>query len=287
VYLPLVARRQTDQRERGTYANFMRAALGTYTFLFMGFSFTDAYLNELRSEVLAFLNSHDEKGQRPNPVGYAILEDQAPSVRTFFEQHEGIEVLHYETEKKLDPHSNQLRPVGWMGFTDWLEAIEKETCVAARLRALLGEQAQIVWIDPQHNDNNQRGLTLLRNHVGVNVAKLDHPDQLDKTSHQHAVLVISHFGYNSDGPSQLAKALENMQLWGERPPVVVFGGVDFANQNRRLANRLGAIDLATNWTDLMRVIEQMFGRDELNSGPDAATQTGFSRATISPSKQQT
>ena len=152
MYLPLVARRQTDQRERGTYANFMRAALGTYTFLFMGFSFTDAYLNELRSEVLAFLNSHDEKGQRPNPVGYAILEDQAPSVRTFFEQHEGIEVLHYETEKKLDPHSNQLRPVGWMGFTDWLEAIEKETCVAARLRALLGEQAQIVWIDPQHND---------------------------------------------------------------------------------------------------------------------------------------
>ena len=105
-----------------------------------------------------------------------------------------------------------------MGFTDWLEAIEKETCVAARLRALLGEQAQIVWIDPQHNDNNQRGLTFLRNHVGVNVAELDHPDQLDKTSHQHAVLVISHFGYNSDGPSQLAKALENMQLWGERPP---------------------------------------------------------------------
>ncbi|HEY3352103.1 MAG TPA: SIR2 family protein [Polyangia bacterium] len=53
--LPLVLGRSEYRRRvygDRNYANFVRSVFAEYTVLFLGVSFTDAYLNELRSEVL-------------------------------------------------------------------------------------------------------------------------------------------------------------------------------------------------------------------------------------------
>lgn len=266
---PIVLGRSDYRRilyENGTYSNFMRAALGSYTFLFLGFSFTDAYLNELRSEVLAFLEA-GRKGHsgREHPIGYAILEDKPPSIRDFFLEHEGIEVLHYDTEKAVDEKTGQTWSVGWSGFNEWLEAIKEETCVTARLRSLLGKEAKIVWVDPLNDANNQRGIAYLREHVGAEVSLLASADELNHELHQDALLILSHFGYRAGEKPDVARVFEKVNAWGDRPPVVVFGGAEFPLENRRVAQRLGAFELAVDWTDLMRVLELLFGREHIRA----------------------
>ena len=72
----------------------------TKTVLFIGFSFTDEYLNELRSEVLAYLAP---EGKTPR-FAYALLSDVPPAMRTHFRDHEAMHVFdmdayHLETEE--------------------------------------------------------------------------------------------------------------------------------------------------------------------------------------------
>ena len=60
---------QRDYRERlyssAAYMTFLRSLFATSTVLFLGVSFTDAYLNELRSEVLAMLDHRSEDLRSP------------------------------------------------------------------------------------------------------------------------------------------------------------------------------------------------------------------------------
>ena len=71
---PEVVLTRTDYRkllfEDSRYSNFLRALLATRTILFLGFSFSDGYLNLLRSEILALLR-HDPQ----EPMAYAVLND--------------------------------------------------------------------------------------------------------------------------------------------------------------------------------------------------------------------
>ena len=53
------------------YSTFIRTLLATHTVLYLGFSFTDSYLNELRSEIMALYGS---AGSSP-PLAYAIMAD--------------------------------------------------------------------------------------------------------------------------------------------------------------------------------------------------------------------
>ena len=75
--------------EGSRYSNFLRGILSTRTVLFLGFSFSDAYLNLLRSEILAMLKHDPTK----HPLAYAILHDVGDEERNFLLTHEGIEVL--------------------------------------------------------------------------------------------------------------------------------------------------------------------------------------------------
>ena len=72
---------QRDYRERlygsPAYMTFLRSLFATSTVLFLGVSFTDAYLNELRSEVLAMLDHRSDD----LPVAYACLLYTSPSPR--------------------------------------------------------------------------------------------------------------------------------------------------------------------------------------------------------------
>lgn len=51
------------------YLNVLRSLFLTKTILFLGFSFTDEYLNELRSEVLSYLTH----GASTPTLPYAVL----------------------------------------------------------------------------------------------------------------------------------------------------------------------------------------------------------------------
>lgn len=71
------------------YLHVLRSVLLTKTVLFLGFSFSDEYLNELRSEVLAYLAP---EGKTPR-YAYALLEDVPPAMLTHFRDHEARHVF--------------------------------------------------------------------------------------------------------------------------------------------------------------------------------------------------
>eukprot|EP00747_Dinoflagellata_sp_TGD_P225160 gnl/TRDRNA2_/TRDRNA2_98521_c0_seq1.p1 gnl/TRDRNA2_/TRDRNA2_98521_c0~~gnl/TRDRNA2_/TRDRNA2_98521_c0_seq1.p1 ORF type:complete len:398 (+),score=62.80 gnl/TRDRNA2_/TRDRNA2_98521_c0_seq1:62-1195(+) len=78
-----------------TYCTFMRSVLATSTVLYMGFSFSDAYLNELRSEIMQVFG---DQGPTADPIGYAIINDQSEQVCKSYEKHQGIKLLTWDSQ---------------------------------------------------------------------------------------------------------------------------------------------------------------------------------------------
>jgi hypothetical protein len=221
------------------YANFLKTIMSTRTVLYLGVSFTDAYLNEIRSEVLSMI------GAGTAPRAYAILNDRSPLWCDYFRQQEGIAVLPY-TSAGSD-HS---------GFEQWLDAIADQTWTGQRLRSLLGDQA-IVWVDANPM-NNRRGVARLRS-VGIAVTQLRSAAELDPVLHGPARLLITHFGHRAPGDAAAFDALRTVGSWDEHPPVVVFASGDFGVANRQACLRRGAHEYACGWKQLFRTVEDLFG----------------------------
>jgi len=247
---PIVLTRSAYRRrlhEDARYANFLRATLATKTVLYLGFSFTDAYINELRSEVLALIGADPEA-----PPGYAILDGRTRGWREYFREHEGVEILNYDVVD--DDHS---------GFDRWLEAIHGSTAPQARVRKLLereGENQTVVWLDPHRGGTNQAGLDWLAA-AGAEIEQLDEHGELREADHAGARLLITHHGYRPDAPSTSELVLREVGRWREHPPVIVFASGDHARANRRAALRLGAWEYAHSWPELFELIERLFGRE--------------------------
>ena len=241
--LPLVLGRD-DYRQRvyadRNYANFIRAAFAEYSVLFIGVSFTDAYLNELRSEVLHLVHRRDGAP----PWGYAVVRNPSPMFCEFMRKHEGIEVLpiaeFHEVERRLG-------------------AIADRTSIEGRLATLLANK-RVVWIDP-NPQNNELGRALLTQ-TGA-VASLTSLDQLT-SAHHDADLLLTHFGYDGPGRSHAFELLDRLRGWPQRPPVIVFASGDATPEqlgaNRRECLRRGAWEYATEWGELYRAIELVLGR---------------------------
>lgn len=113
---------------------FMRALLTTKTLLYMGFSFSDEYLEELRSQCLALLvgsrGSSSESQLRagvlpaplagflPAPLGYAVMEFQRKAddepvepenkLLEYHRRHEGLGFLLYETKNNSHDKADEL-----------------------------------------------------------------------------------------------------------------------------------------------------------------------------------
>ncbi len=251
---PIVLGRE-DYRRRvygdRRYADFLRAVFATRTVLFLGVSFTDAYLNELRSEVLALMGDADDA-----PLWYAVHEDKGPEWREYFRCSEGIEVLPFE-----------VKDGSYAGFDAWLRAIHRRTSVEGRLRAILQAPGlrrgdgppRIVWVDPDE-EGTRYGLERLRA-LGLEVERLAAPEALDPARWRDALLIISRYGWREGGVPDAVRLLERVNAWGERPPVIVFADATHATENRRRVLRHGAYELAADWHDLFRAIEDLYGRD--------------------------
>lgn len=225
------------------YTSFIRAAFAEYTVLFLGVSFTDAYLNELRSETLHML--YDPARPRAQPWGYAVMK-VAPETRhvpQLFLEYEGIEVLPLEEFPQFD---------------EWLAALTHRTSVQGRLHELLHDE-QIVWVDARP-ENNRRGRALFEA-CGATVHALTSETQLDPR-HAEAALLVTHFGYDPrTRDSRAFRVLDVLRTWPTRPPVIVFASPTApVAENRRECLRRGAWEYATDWSELYRLIEVLFGR---------------------------
>lgn len=246
-----------DYRRRlyadSAYQSFLRAIFSHYPVLFLGVGFEDAYLNELRSETLALLGY--ERGQMP--VGWAVMSDCEPATQSFFKDHEGIELLGYDTHGGRD-HA---------GFDGWLAALYDATHPVPYLSRLLADR-RILWLDPRPA-GNEPGLQFLRRAAGP------HGDQPDRFVQARTVdealaalrsppgepcpfqLVISHWGASATPPTAVA-LLERMRQGDLRCPVVVFSTDAEADQRKPVALGLGAQAYCFRWESLFHEVQRIF-----------------------------
>jgi len=80
---PILSRKGYRRLLRGNeaYQNFLSAVMAAKTILYIGFSFTDYYINDLRRSVVDMLG---EFKAEDDPVAYAIVNDMDDAKRTFF-----------------------------------------------------------------------------------------------------------------------------------------------------------------------------------------------------------
>ena len=236
--------------ETSNYQSLIRTVFATKTVVFLGFSFSDAYLNLIRSEVLSMLypNGSDK------PIAFAVMDDLKPEQVDYLENHEGISPITYPLGETQD-HK---------GFDDILEKISTKTAPGNILTRLL-EGRKIVWFDPKPT-NNQSGIEMLSKHMGASSV-----DQVtcistakDTLRSDDVDLLITHWGHDlapsSDGGSE-SNALSLLRFVKSKNlqvPVLVFASGDYADVNRSAAIKLGALDYTDQFPDLFGRIEDMF-----------------------------
>jgi hypothetical protein len=238
------------------YITFLRTMVATTTVLYMGFSFEDAYLNELRSEILALLG----QGHDSAPVAYAMVNDVPPDTQNHFRKHEGIEVLSYDTHGGTD----------FSGFDDYLGAIYQETNPHVRFGRLLAKR-RILWVDP-HPSNNGEAFDYLRS-AAVAAVQEQNPLVTVGTAEEGAValastergtfdLVITHWGESAaltpegEPCSTAVGLLGAIRVRDLRCPVIVFASAANANERKRIALGMGALAYCHTFADLYKKIEE-------------------------------
>ena len=136
------------KHETPGYKMFLTTAMATSTMLYIGFSFTDDYLNDFRAEVLSMLRPrrslqhlHEPKsfafrstnqGKVSQPIGYGIIEGRSKQDCSFFRRHEGVEIMTWEPQfsSLISPPEDQpdMRcPVWHNGLDVYLQSIFRKT----------------------------------------------------------------------------------------------------------------------------------------------------------------
>ncbi|HEX9206921.1 MAG TPA: SIR2 family protein [Steroidobacteraceae bacterium] len=267
-----------SQYRRRLYANpayltALKALLATSSVLFLGYSMRDAYLNELRAELIeAFQTSAaatagtDDAAriaQLRRPLAWAVLEDVSDVARAYYERHEGLGVLPYRTGSGRADHS---------GFDAILARIYGQTNPVHRLGQLLRDR-RLLWLDPspEHNALGRRLITAAVREVEGTSEVVHHLVEVATCQEAVALLqqrpgfdmVLTHWGHGA-GPGGLSngeallRATAGLRAQGQpMPPVMVFAGAGHEAENRRRALQLGAIGFTSNWSRLMAVIERV------------------------------
>jgi CheY-like chemotaxis protein len=243
------------------YLTVLRSLLATSTVLFLGYSLTDAYLNELRAELVEAFTG---RGHSDEPLAWAVIEGVSEVARRYYERHEGLGVVTYHKGDSGHDHS---------GFDAILKAIYDQTNPVHRLGTLLSGR-RVLWFDPNPANNNT-GRDLLRAAASEcrECAERFQERFVEVTTLEEAWarlsgaapfdLVISHWGHGlCDGRANGEELLRRVaRLRGAGTPVaplVIFaGGGAHAAINRRHALGLGAAELVSRWEDLFAVLERV------------------------------
>jgi hypothetical protein len=246
--------------ENPGYTTFLRAVFSTRTVLYLGFSFNDEYLNELRSEVLSLL------GHAPGdmPIAYAVVNDVPEEVQRYYWKHEGIRMINYDTWKE----GQSERDFG--GFDTILEKLYERTCPRNALGRLLAGK-RILWVDA-NRWGNEYGMTFFKDATEKAAAdcQIDCVNTLEEgiaaLSEAHEKkhgydLVISKWGYEPDGNHHGMLLLQEMHQQKLHSPVVFFAGSEYGVENRRVALTLGAFEFTWLWEQLFCTVERLFGSE--------------------------
>ena len=241
------------------YETFLRAVMATNTVLYHGFSFEDAYLNELRSEILSLL------GQRRDstPVAYAIVNDVPEESRLHFRHHEGIELLSYDTDGGRD----------FSGFDAYLRDIHAATNPLLRFAGYL-ENKRILWLDP-HPENNELAFEHLARAASVAgreasaLVTVPSVEQAVRELRQAAKsepydVVITHFGAGTGRSKRKHQAtavslLTEIRARDIRCPVIVFAAAHEIEQRKRTLLGLGAQTYCYTFGALYQALERVLG----------------------------
>lgn len=239
--------------EDHAYATFLRSVFASYTVLYLGFSFTDAYLNELRSEVLALLG-HDG---RTDPVAYAVANDVPSLTKQHFLKTEGVQIQSYRSHGGKD-HS---------GFDRWLQRLWEATNPLPRF-ARLGEGRRILWVDPDRQ-GNEAGVQFMKRAAAAcrrrpcRIDFVGSPEEAAASLRQARTrrdpydLTITRWGGTSRTALRLMTIMRRQDL---RCATVVFAGDRDLERRKRLALASGAQAYCFRWERLFHEIERVFER---------------------------
>lgn len=234
--------------ENAHYLNFLRAYLLGYTVLYLGFSFTDAYLNELRSEILTRIDQREGR----EPIAYAVVNDVSDLSRQHYRRHEGIEILTYDTDGGKV----------FSGFNEIMQAIHDATNPVMRYQALL-EGRHILWVDPRGTDNFRwaheffpmRGGREVLDIVLDSDTALDHLDEAARAGRAFDLIVCFWGDEGAPGSASPAPALLSALRRRESSvPILVFAERHIFQQKKRRALELGALGCYYRWENLLRAI---------------------------------
>jgi hypothetical protein len=245
--------------ETPNYQSLIRTILATKVVVFLGFSFSDPYLNLIRSEVLSMLKANDSDFR--SPLAYAIINDISPYQVKYLEKHEGIAAISY---CKTNDHQD---------FDRILNEIHKETNPDEVLSGVLDDK-KILWFDP-NPDNNLRGRDKLRKLWNSRGQKLedylveeeDLEDAIKKLETDKSInLLITHWGHeeveleNGEKQSNAITLARHIRKKDIQVPIIVFGSPNplWVAKNRREALKFGAFDFVYEWHDLFSRIEDLF-----------------------------
>ncbi|HET7429896.1 MAG TPA: SIR2 family protein, partial [Nocardioides sp.] len=243
---------QRDYRERlyssPAYMTFLRSLFATSTVLFLGVSFTDAYLNELRSEVLAMIDQRDEDP----PVAYAVLPDVAPHQARYLHSHEGLGAISYDTAGGTD----------WTGFDRVLDALHDATNPRAQIGAALAGRT-VLWVDSDPDDVAfGRGVLADAAERAGGATRMEYAgsasDAITWLQSNRAELVVADIAPGADGQPVAEALLTTMRREDLRAPVVVLAQQPVAPADRLALLSLGASEVADGWAELFRELTRIY-----------------------------
>ncbi len=234
--------------ENPGYVTFLRSVMATTTVFYIGCSFSDAYLDELRSEILALIDY--QGGDRP--IAYALINDATPDEIEYTRRHEGIEILPYPSDNDFE------------AFDEALASLHRMTDPTRTLGSLLSG-ARIVWIDPAAQLVGF-GMDFLERAVASTggEATIDRFDRVDKAlasvESDGADLIVTRWGHQKgpEGQSTAEYVLSATRARDLRSPVVVFASGDHGTENKRKSMDLGATSFEFTWEGLFQEIERIF-----------------------------
>ncbi|MGZ4455057.1 MAG: SIR2 family protein [Nocardioides sp.] len=243
---------QRDYRERlyssPAYMTFLRSLFATNTILFLGVSFTDAYLNELRSEVLAMIDQRDEDP----PVAYAVLPDVAEHQARYLHSHEGLGAISFDTAGGTD----------WGGFDRVLGAIHDATNPRAQIGSALDGRT-VLWVDSSADDTayGRRVLADAAEDSGgrSRMVQVSSAAEAAAWLREHdADLVIADWAAGSDGAPVAETLLRTMRTEDRRAVAVVLAQDEVTAEERHRALALGATEVARSWGELFRELARVY-----------------------------
>lgn len=230
------------------YREFLRVVFSNYTVLFLGYSLTDAYLSELRSECLALF---EDRRSEDHVVAYALIPDVSAVTIEHLRTTERIEVIPFSSDGD------------YAGFDEILGELQRVTSLEERLRRLL-DGKRILWVDahPENNETFAEYFSGLGHGVRIDMVA-DAAEGLERfTASQGYDLVITHWGKDAPGGPAAVQLLEGMRRRDLRAPVLVFAWnpPDWGERKRRVM-ALGAQGYYFSPGGLCRAIERVFELD--------------------------